>query len=522
MLKEKEAAKRKMKSEETVESEKPKSGIKIRSFATDPSLKSLLKDPKTKDEPSSSRKGVRFSDVNDYNEPPPPPKTSFAPETSFKSSFKIPKKIDLKLAGSGGLSSFKIPLKRKSQDLPKPCEESSSTLSDGSSSSGLSNGIKPEKIPKLDQPPELPKAKPIKFENDSDSKTSSDVKEEMRKLRLAHFAKLGFKDDSSSDHQPVSRDNQKPVLENKLSNPSHNNSDSKETNPDIKQENVELNNKSTARIIIQSEKTPLPKPTDEVKVKREFSTPTIKSEHNSTSFSSNSERKRKHEDGLKGIVNGKERKLEDGVKVILNGKEIKIARRLDSSPQTNGVKEIKQEKGITVQPDSSLLNKNKYPDNILIKQEKQTNNVHLHKEIKKEVESYEKDKSLNHISNNLQSGLKSVTNKPQQNGVKIDETKSSSQNISSAGSKLIKQESPEKVSSPDIKKEVHDFVANMVKEFLKPFYAKGSIDKESYKTIMKKTVPKILSHTSNKTASVNKEKVKKLVESYVHKYSRKT
>ena len=38
---------------------------------------------------------------------------------------------------------------------------------------------------------------------------------------------------------------------------------------------------------------------------------------------------------------------------------------------------------------------------------------------------------------------------------------------------------------------------------------------------MKKTVPKILSHTSNGKSSVNKDKVKKLVEAYVQKYVRK-
>ena len=38
---------------------------------------------------------------------------------------------------------------------------------------------------------------------------------------------------------------------------------------------------------------------------------------------------------------------------------------------------------------------------------------------------------------------------------------------------------------------------------------------------MKKTVPKILSHTSNGKSSVNKDKVKKLVEAYVQKYERK-
>lgn len=38
---------------------------------------------------------------------------------------------------------------------------------------------------------------------------------------------------------------------------------------------------------------------------------------------------------------------------------------------------------------------------------------------------------------------------------------------------------------------------------------------------MKKTVPKILSHTSNGKSSINKDKVKKLVEAYVEKYERK-
>jgi len=73
---------------------------------------------------------------------------------------------------------------------------------------------------------------------------------------------------------------------------------------------------------------------------------------------------------------------------------------------------------------------------------------------------------------------------------------------------------------------VLDFVVNIVKEFLRPFYVKNVIDKDIYKVIMKKSVPKVISHAaamssaSSTTSTVNKEKVKKLVEAYVERYKR--
>jgi hypothetical protein len=63
-------------------------------------------------------------------------------------------------------------------------------------------------------------------------------------------------------------------------------------------------------------------------------------------------------------------------------------------------------------------------------------------------------------------------------------------------------------------------VAGVVKSILKPFYAKGSVDKETFKVIMKKSVDKILPAAAL-GSSVNKEKVRRLVEAYVDKYKRK-
>ena len=77
---------------------------------------------------------------------------------------------------------------------------------------------------------------------------------------------------------------------------------------------------------------------------------------------------------------------------------------------------------------------------------------------------------------------------------------------------------------------LHDHVAAIAKEFLKPFFVRNVIDKDTYKIIMKKSVQKILTHESlNLSASssatslikdINKDKVKRLVEAYVEKYKR--
>ena len=49
--------------------------------------------------------------------------------------------------------------------------------------------------------------------------------------------------------------------------------------------------------------------------------------------------------------------------------------------------------------------------------------------------------------------------------------------------------------------------------YLKPAFAKGVVDKEAYKTIMKKCVEKV--YEKSKTETVSVERVKRLVEAYI-------
>ncbi len=60
-------------------------------------------------------------------------------------------------------------------------------------------------------------------------------------------------------------------------------------------------------------------------------------------------------------------------------------------------------------------------------------------------------------------------------------------------------------------------IEELIKGFLKPFYAKGVISKESYKIIMRKCVEKV--YASSKNHDIVTSKVKRLVEGYVEKYS---
>ncbi|GFS94934.1 PHD and RING finger domain-containing protein 1, partial [Nephila pilipes] len=64
------------------------------------------------------------------------------------------------------------------------------------------------------------------------------------------------------------------------------------------------------------------------------------------------------------------------------------------------------------------------------------------------------------------------------------------------------------------RKYIKDEIAEEVKGALKPFYTSGLIDKEEYKDIMRKAVPKIYVNCGN---YVNPEKIKSLVTNYVKK-----
>ena len=60
-------------------------------------------------------------------------------------------------------------------------------------------------------------------------------------------------------------------------------------------------------------------------------------------------------------------------------------------------------------------------------------------------------------------------------------------------------------------------IEDLIKTYLKPFYAKGIIDKNAYKAIMRKCVEKV--YAISKTNDIITSKVKRLVEAYVQKYS---
>merc|ERR1712038_1628584 len=56
-------------------------------------------------------------------------------------------------------------------------------------------------------------------------------------------------------------------------------------------------------------------------------------------------------------------------------------------------------------------------------------------------------------------------------------------------------------------------ISQQVKMYLKPAFAKGVVDKEAYKIIMKKCVEKV--YEKSKTETVSVERVKRLVEAYI-------
>ena len=57
-----------------------------------------------------------------------------------------------------------------------------------------------------------------------------------------------------------------------------------------------------------------------------------------------------------------------------------------------------------------------------------------------------------------------------------------------------------------------------VKLALKPFYSQRQINKEQYKEIMRKAVPKVC---HSKSGDINPQKIATLVEAYVNKYGKK-
>ena len=74
-----------------------------------------------------------------------------------------------------------------------------------------------------------------------------------------------------------------------------------------------------------------------------------------------------------------------------------------------------------------------------------------------------------------------------------------------------------KILSKPEKAALMERAEDKVKTYLKPFFARGIICKESYKHIMRKCVEKV--YEKSKLTHIKDEKISQLVESYVSKLS---
>ena len=74
-----------------------------------------------------------------------------------------------------------------------------------------------------------------------------------------------------------------------------------------------------------------------------------------------------------------------------------------------------------------------------------------------------------------------------------------------------------KILSKPEKAALMERAEDKVKTYLKPFFARGLICKESYKHIMRKCVEKV--YEKSKLTHIRDEKISQLVESYVSKLS---
>ena len=553
--------------------EKEKSKIK----PTEAEMKSLLKEPRRADDVDRGKRGVSFSNVD---------QVSFVPENKFPSA---PKKIEFKIPSSSGLASFKIPLKRKS--TASSSSATATTLQSCSSSGTLPNESKPSKIVKFEGK--------IKEEKDSEAVTkkclvedslktkslgqtvsSSNGDHDVRKLRIAHFEKLGFKDGARCDDSKPALSQTDSVKQEILAASSSRTEQSCQNIrsstkadsdgakqlpnfPHIKKENIEHASTTTND-----------------RLKREPSLSSPKSDP--SRLSSLSDRKRNEPVSSNGSIDRK-RKFDESVKVFFNGKEVKIPkmshvkidpddvirRREGSSPKTdwsqvrikqervetfdalvgysdvkgrsatlnNGCGRIKLEKeGKILEPNSNCrAMKKERSDADEIRSENDSNDLStkLSSKIKKEkLEQYNGAQSTTSNSDTFSSKFSS-TIKQEPNDRSVDQKANfKSQN----GSQLHNEpegkfDAGSKVSTePKTASGLHDHVAAIAKEFLKPFFVRNVIDKDTYKIIMKKSVQKILTHESlNLSASssatslikdINKDKVKRLVEAYVEKYKR--
>ncbi len=470
-------------------------GIKVRSFAVDPSLRSALKGPSklkfANVNESTQPKGVRFSEKNDYNEP----------NTTFGSAVSSSSKIEFKLPTGSGLTKFKIPLKRKLADPVQGGSNGPSTST--SSATTMSDGTTPVKVSKLENgttssPPSEKfsghtsktaddrtkiSSNPDKSSNsDHDEASHKNSVEKMRELRLAHFAKLGFKENEQT--KEVNREIKPVVPIEKVSQPIISDSD----NGGIKSKNFSK----------------------------------IRTTETGESFGN--DRKRKIAENVKVIFNGKEIKIpkmnerkeikseskdtltsdtptitpvlvEDKRVELKEIKKEKVAEiRSSSIHQTNGSKEIKQER---VEDSIGLrtMKQEKFPDNENLSLGADAERKNGFREIKKEVlsskkihpengkhsknENVETKTSLREIEKSKREKdrdfvVKSEVN-PESSTEKTSKFDSSAARDSKSG---VKPSAKIDLKSNAISSgDVHDFVANMVKEFLKPYYVNNTIDK---------------------------------------------
>ena len=65
-----------------------------------------------------------------------------------------------------------------------------------------------------------------------------------------------------------------------------------------------------------------------------------------------------------------------------------------------------------------------------------------------------------------------------------------------------------------MKSSIYFYINFQIKIYLKPAFSQGVVDKEAYKTIMKKCVEKV--YERSKTTQVSVEKIKGLVEAYIN------
>ena len=490
LLKEREAEKRRS------EKAKLKPAVDSRGPSTSSGLKPSLKSSTGSREASTSSgsgKGVRFSNVDQVSILP----EKDSPSSSSASSLS---KTCFKLPSSSSLGSFKIPRKRKLEDGNGSSSRDESPK--GSSSSDTS--LKLAKVSKNDQnghttPENAPESSAQQASAGCSSSAAASSSEEIRKLRLAHFEKLGFV-------EPVKPESPRTASP-KPSPSSSGEAESIDRKPGIGQTSSSDRKQSQAQSSRSSHSKPDSGPGD--------SRPPRKLDQNKM-------------DAKLGLTSHPDRKRKEleGVKVIFNGREIKVPKLTEIKSEkdptvadTNGVKSGKPEpatgtrfggsdRAKPVSVSSAAAAKPSYAGS--------ESSAALKPELKAATPETKRDIK----AENGQTKLASAQSLPAGAArFKCD------QPSSVAEAKIVPKS--EAAVKPSLDPEIQDFVANVIKECLKPFYARSIVSKETYKVIMKKSMGKVMTHAMSTSALititslpslVNKDKVKKLVEAYVEKY----